>query len=277
MKPKIEMPKNEGPQHEAFTSAWAIRPQSFDRFCKSISSNIKAFMSDDDQDDELPKYTIENGVAVVPLSGVMMRRPGWLVYWGACDTDHFSRMMAKAADDEMCKAIVIDIDSPGGSVIGTPEAAASVMAAREKKPVVAYSGGLMCSAAYWVASQSNAVYASRSAIVGSIGCYSPVYDYSGYYAAEGITVNVIRSGKYKGGNVSGAKVGEEYIANLQRVVDGIGASFRADVKAIRPMIQDDVMEGQEFLGSDCIGAGLVDSVAGYDRAVADASALAAMR
>lgn len=266
--------------HEAFSASWSIRPESFARFCRTVLTGPKSmddWGDEDEQDESKPKYRIENGVAIVPLVGVMMRNPGWLTWYGACDTEWFARLVAKAADDQMCGAIVLDIDSPGGSVMGTPEAAAAVQAANEKKPCLAYSGGLMCSAAYWVGCQASAVYASRSSIVGSIGCYAPIYDYSKWYEEMGVSVDVIRSGKYKGGNVAGAPVGKEYKANLQRVVDGIGAQFRADVKACRPGVAAETMEGQEFLGADAMAAGLVDSVTSYDSAVADAGALVAMR
>lgn len=276
--------KNEKPTvgnlaHESFSGAWSIRPASFDRFCRCLSTTIRAMAVDPDEEDDKdkPKISYVNGVAVVPLYGVMMRNPGWLTYFGAVDVDHFAGMVKAAADNPACNAILLDIDSPGGSVTGTPEAAAAVMDARQKKACMAYSGGLMCSAAYWVGAQAQGVYASRSAIVGSIGCYAPIYDYSKYYADMGVAVDVIRSGKYKGGNVDGAPVGDDYKANLQRIVDGFGAAFRADVKAQRSSVKDETMEGQEFLGSDAVGAGLIDSVAGFERAIADAGALAMMR
>ncbi len=76
------------------------------------------------------------------------------------------------------KAVFLDIDSPGGTVAGTPELAAAVASLNERKPVYAFSSGLMCSAAYWIASQARAIYATPSAQVGSIGVVQAVIDNS---------------------------------------------------------------------------------------------------
>ena len=267
------------PAHEAFANSWCIRPLSYERFLRAIRAaapKARGAVNPEPEDDG-PKCRIENGVGVIPLVGVMMRNPGWLTEFGACDTVAFERAVAKYADDPAVTAILLDVDSPGGSVMGTPEAAEAVTMARSQKPVLAYSGGLMCSAAYWVAARADAVYCSTSAIVGSIGCYAPVYDASRLYAAAGVSVEVIRSGRFKGGNVEGAPISAEYKANLQRIVDGIGAQFRASVTAMRPGVNGETMEGQEFIGGDGIPVGLIDSVAGYPQALADAGALAGLR
>jgi ClpP class serine protease len=91
----------------------------------------------------------------------------------------------------------LDIDSPGGTVAGTPELAAAVSALDQKKPVYAFSSGLMASAAYWIASQARAIYATPSAQVGSIGVVQAVVDRSAAINAAGIKVEVFSVGKYK--------------------------------------------------------------------------------
>ena len=85
-------------------------------------------------------------------------------------------------------AVILDIDSPGGTVAGTPELGAAVAALNGQKPVYAFSSGLMCSAAYWIASQAEAIYATPSARVGSIGVVQTVIDNSARLHAEGIKV-----------------------------------------------------------------------------------------
>jgi capsid assembly protease len=195
---------------------------------------------------------------------------------GACSTTAFTRAVIAAASDASVAAIVIDADSPGGQTLGCLEAASAVRSAASVKPVIAYTGGLMCSAAYWACAGASAVYASRMALVGSIGCYSVVGDTSEYYKAIGVKMHLIKSGANKGDGAFGTPVPESMIKRVQGLVDQIGAMFRDDVRAGRPAVKDDAMEGQEFLGADAIGAGLIDSIASFDQAVADAGALAGM-
>jgi ClpP class serine protease len=117
--------------------------------------------------------------------------------------------------------------------------------AQPQKVVLAYSGGTMASAAYWVGCQAQAVYASQSSIVGSIGCYRVSYDDSNMFENAGVTATLIRSGKFKGGGAPGVPVDKAYIENAQRIVDGVGATFRAEVKMARKAVKPDCMEGQE--------------------------------
>ena len=227
---------------------------------------------------EKPPYTLDGSVAVVPLHGVMMRNPDPIMrFFGATDTGKFAEAVALAVADPQAAAILLDVDSPGGSVSGTPEAAEAVRMARESKPVIAYTGGDMASAAYWVGCQADAVYASQSARVGSIGVYAVMTDMSKMADAAGIKVNVIRSGAYKGAGIPGAPITDDQMAQRQAIVDRLGAAFRADVVAGRGQVDAANMEGQEFIGEDGIAAGLVDAVTGYNGALADAAQFAVIR
>ena len=105
--------------------------------------------------------------------------------------------------------IVLDIDSPGGTVAGTPEAAAQIAAANKVKRVDAWTGNLMCSAAYYLAAGCRGVYAAPSATVGSIGVYLPVVDRSEMYKAMGVKVDIIKSGKYKGMGFPGTSLTDD--------------------------------------------------------------------
>lgn len=265
--------KNELRIQDRLTEPWAIRPAA-----------LHAFLAmDDEREDDMADpvehgMTIESGIAIIPLVGVMMKNPDEIDRMcGACSTTEFTRNVLNAMADTNVKAIVLDVDSPGGQVSGVDEAHAAVRAAAAVKPVVNYTGALECSAALWACCGASVSYCSRMAIVGSIGCYSLIGDTSKYYESAGIKMHLIKSGKNKGDGAFGTPVPESMLKRMQGLVDQIGGMFRADVKAARPGVADETMEGQEFLGADCIGVGLVDSVTSFDRAVADAGALAAMR
>jgi ClpP class serine protease len=116
-----------------------------------------------------PIYTVEDGVAVILIRGVIVRECSAIEaqWFGLCSSSRISEAIEAAEADPAISGILLDIDSPGGECCGTPECADVVAACR--KPVAAWSGGLMASAAYWIGSHSKYVTASRSASVGSIG------------------------------------------------------------------------------------------------------------
>src|SRR5690606_31819803 len=118
--------------------------------------------------------------------------------FGGASTVRTRRAIRSAAADKSVSAIMLLIDSPGGSVSGTSDLADDVANAKKKKPVYAYIEDTCCSAAYWVASQCSAIYANPTAIVGSIGTYMVVADYSRMAENAGVKVHCISTGKYKG-------------------------------------------------------------------------------
>jgi capsid assembly protease len=265
--------KNELRIQDRLSEPWAIRPQSLHSFLAMEDDRMEPM----GKPQEAP-YQVVNGIAVIQLAGVMMKNPDEIdCLCGATSTDAFTAAINAAAADPAVGAIVLDVDSPGGQALGVDEAHAAVVAANARKPVVAYTGGLMCSGAIWACCGAAVTYCSRMAIVGSIGCYSVLGDTSEYFKKAGIKMTLVKSGKHKGDGAYGTPVSDALIARSQNLVDQIGGMFRADVKACRPQVKDDAMEGQEFLGADAVAAGLVDSVTSYERAVADAGALAAMR
>jgi signal peptide peptidase SppA len=224
-----------------------------------------------------PLYAVEDGVAVIPLKGVMMRNPDEIEeFFGATDTARFEKAVAAAAADTAASAIMLDIDSPGGSIGGVPEASEAVRMAVAVKPVIAYTAGDMASAAYWVGSQADLAYLSKSARAGSVGVFAVMMDFSKMFADVGIKVDVIRSGKFKGAGVGGSEITDEQKQQRQEIVDKLGAMFRGEVRGKRT-VDDATLEGQEFIGADAVDAGLADAIADYYRTRADASALARLR
>lgn len=228
------------------------------------------------QEPEAPPYMLTgDGVAIVPLVGVLAHRVGPIEQMsGMTDTDAFSDAVRAAEDDPAVRGIVLAIDSPGGEVSGVPEAAAAVRVA--SKPAIAVADGLAGSGAYWIASQAQAVYASESARVGSIGAYMAVIDQSRAYADAGLSVEVFRSGSHKGAGIPGTSLTAEQREHLQAQTDRAAAMFRASVSDRRPWVSADVMDGRAWYSRDALGLGLVDSLGGVAEAVRDVIRLAAM-
>ena len=182
------------------------------------------------------------------LSGPLIRRPDALESWlfGAVDTEEAIAALHEATERPEVEAILLDIDSPGGTVNGTPELAEAVADASRQKYVYAFSAGLMCSAAYWVGSQADAVYASPSARVGSIGVIIPFLDSAEAFERAGLHMEVFASGKFKGIGLPGTSLTDEQRELLQGEVEEIFADFRAAVLSRGRQIPDEALEGQTF-------------------------------
>jgi len=203
-------------------------------------------------------------IAMIPVKGVLARNPS-LYEMACCDFEDIEQLddMCKIAEsDPEIRGVLLDIDSPGGFVNGTPEMADSVAALAKKKCVIAFTAGMACSAAYWIASQATAVISTRSAIVGSIGVYSALYDLSAYYAEMGVKVEVAtnKEATFKAAGLPGTSLSDEQRANWKASVQRDFDEFAAAVTGARPQIQAESMQGQTFNGKQAKAAGLVDGI-----------------
>ena len=195
-----------------------------------------------------PLLSVEQGVGVIALQGPLMRHPDLFarVLFDATDTEQAIQAIEEAVTRPDIKTVLLDIDSPGGTVNGTPELAQAVAEATKSKPVYAFSAGQMCSAAYWVASQCDAIYATPSARVGSIGVLLPVLDSSEALKNQGLKVEVFAAGKFKSAGMPGVSLTDDQRTLIQSDIEEIAADFKAAVLARGRRIPDDAMEGQSF-------------------------------
>ncbi len=226
---------------------WLITSEALE----AMASSTLAFMDNPpslERKEPHPLLSIENGIGVISISGPMLRRPDLfsILIFGATDTEEIAHAIREASGREDVQAIFLDIDSPGGTVNGTPELAQAVADASRQKYTYAFTSGQMCSAAYWVASQCDAIYAIPSARVGSIGVILPVVDSSEAFSREGLKIEVFAAGKFKSAGAPGTSLTDEQREWLQSDVNEIAADFKAAVLARGRKIPDEAMEGQTF-------------------------------
>ena len=226
---------------------WLIAPDALEHFAARATAYSLGQLRQEEPPTH-PLLAIEGGVGIVTLSGPLIRRPDALESWlfGAVDTEEAIAALHEATERPEVEAILLDIDSPGGTVNGTPELAEAVADASRQKYVYAFSAGLMCSAAYWVGSQADAVYASPSARVGSIGVIIPFLDSAEAFERAGLHMEVFASGKFKGIGLPGTSLTDEQRELLQGEVEEIFADFRAAVLSRGRQIPDEALEGQTF-------------------------------
>lgn len=198
-------------------------------------------------------------LAVIPLAGTLMKHQSST---GGTSTVEVRRKIRAAAGNSEIAGILLQIDSPGGTVAGTDALANEIRQARKAKPVVAQIEDLGASAAYWVASQAAKVYASTAtALVGSVGTLLTVSK-----GAPG-EVAVFRSGPHKGAGLDG-EITEEQSAHLQSLVDGLQAEFSRAVAEGRGMTAGQVAEvasGAIWTADRAKKLGLLDGVQPIER------------
>lgn len=217
-------------------------------------------------------FEVAGNTAVIPIEGIIGRKYSNALYSsGVTSIDVLDRMLSAAEDDDEVDSALLIFDSPGGYSMGVAEVAAHIGRLNEKKPVISYADGLMDSAAYWLASQSYAIYAMPSADIGSIGAYMALLDISRNMELQGLKMEVFKSGRFKAMGLEGTSLTDEQRVMLQAHVDKTAAKFKAMVRAGRAgqKISDDVMQGQSFDTDAALANGLIDSVSTLDEALRD--------
>jgi signal peptide peptidase SppA len=199
-------------------------------------------------------------VAVIPLIGALYNRS----QWGGPSMAAFRANLAAAVANPDVGAVILDIDSPGGTVAGTPETAAAVRAAGAVKPVTAVVDSLAASAAYWIASQAGSIVVSPSAEVGSIGCLVVHMDLSSMLEAEGIKTTIIRSVPAKAEGNPFEPLSADAITAIKGEVDATHADFVRAVAAGRKTSQANVNEtfgqGRTVSAARAVSLGMADRV-----------------
>lgn len=183
-------------------------------------------------------------VAVMPIVGALLPRAEALDRTsGAVSTQQLTAQFDRLAADPSIAAIVLDVDSPGGSTGGVEEFAQRVQDAGARKPVIAIANPIMASAAYWVGSAATELVVAPSAMVGSIGVYSAHADLSAALDKEGVKVTLISAGAKKVLGNEFEPLSDEARAQIQKLVDGFYGLFVKAVARGRGVSQAAVREG----------------------------------
>lgn len=252
--------------------AWSITPQALDHLQNQVASGQTLRI---DADQPTPEAAVQrvpllrnNGktVALVSLHGVVVSRaPGWAEHYGYVNPQNFAAQVRALADDSSVASICLSLDSPGGTVAGTIEAAEAVAYARTRKKVTAVVNDMACSAAFWIASQASEITVTPTAMTGSIGVIITHADYSKMLGTVGIVVNYIRSAAKKALGQPYEPLSEEARAGFQATVDSIHAQFVQAVargrRKAKAVVAESWATGEIWIGADAVTQGLADRVA----------------
>lgn len=212
------------------------------------------------------------GIATIPITGVITQHRSIYSMLGfGTSTTEVTQALRAALDDDSVTAIVLDVDSPGGSVYGVEELAREIYASRAVKRIVAVASGMAASAAYWLASNASEFYASPSSEVGSIGVVQSHSDVSEMLKQQGVHVTLISAGKHKVEGNPFEPLGKEAQDFLQTRTNEYYASFTRSVARGRNVSVEKVRTsfGQGRLLGAAAGraAGMIDGIMTMDQVV----------
>lgn len=260
---------------DEYFGAWAMETAAFAAYWSAMAElDFKTHAVDQARPSAVTKLPAGNGkaVAVIGVDGVMMKQRAST---GGTSTVQLRRDVRAAAADPNVSAILLNIDSPGGTTAGLYDLVADVKAARRKKPVWSQVEDTGASAAYWLAASTGAVFAnSPTSRVGSIGTVLAVYDQSAAAEKAGIRPMVFKTGPIKGVGTPGAAITDEQAAYLQSLVDNAQRHFDEAVMTGRGMNAERlkaVRTGGTFDAPAAKSLGLIDGIRPIEATISELS------
>ena len=269
---------------EFLATPWALMPERLNaltavlgRWAKSepagddILAQVMADREARQTKRQMAQSVSGDGIAVLPLYGIVTQRGNMVDDVsgpGTTSTQMFGAALRQALADESVGQILIDIDSPGGSVYGVAELADQIQSARSRKPVVAIANSLAASAAYWVGCAAGEFYVTPGGEVGSIGVWQSHFDYSQALASEGVTPTLISAGKYKVEGNPYEPLNEDARGFMQSRVDDYYAAFTKAVAKGRGQpvatVRDGMGQGRVLGADSAVEQKMVDGISTFD-------------
>lgn len=245
---------------------WAMKGDALSALLDSMRLLVsaEARSSGNSTTEATPLYDMDGSVAIVPVRGPLSKNG--LSCWGMTIMDSMrglSVALRAAVVDPSVQAILLDVDSPGGTVDGIEELTETVVTVGRCKPLYAYADGLMASAGYWLACNAREIAAPATADVGSIGVVMMQRDVSRSLEDMGIKYNIITAGRYKAAGNAVEPLSEEMRAYLQSGIDDVYELFLQAVEKGRGVSREKVLtmaDGRVFIAGEALKVGLIDQL-----------------
>ncbi|MCX5513370.1 peptidase S46 [Kaistia algarum] len=216
----------------------------------------------------------QDGVAMIPVIGSLVNRGLWLdAYSGMTSYEGIAAQVKAAAADPDVKAILLDIDSPGGEATGMFGLAAAIRSVRDAKRVVAVVNDMAASAAFGIAASADEIVISPTSIVGSIGVVLLHLDRSAEMAQKGIRATLIHAGAHKVDGHPFGPLSAEVAADMQKSVMTFYDRFVETIAEGRQgrltAEQARATEARTYIGAEAIKARLADRMGTFDAVLAE--------
>jgi protease IV len=218
-------------------------------------------------------YSDETGVSVVRMEGTLVT--GEVSGEDFSASEQVGRELRDAADDPMVEAIVLRVNSPGGTPAAAQEIIRDLEYAKTKKPVVVSMGDMATSAAYYVSAHASKIYADPDTFTAGIGVMWTFPDLSRWMSKEGYNVSIVKSGSKKDMGSTSRPITEEEISYAQGIVNASFEEFINDVLVQRQIARSDIEDGRIIRGADAVKINIVDELGNMNDAIEGAKALSA--
>jgi protease-4 len=219
------------------------------------------------KDGGVARPTGHSRIAVVYAEGEIVDGEGDT---GEIGATKFSRELRKLRQDDDVKAIVLRVNSPGGSASAAETIQREIRLIKKVKPIVVSMGAYAASGGYWIAAYGDRIFAEDTTITGSIGVFGVQFDVKKLANDFGLTFDAVKTGKFADAiTISRPKTAEE-LAVFQRMVDWIYGEFITKVAEGRNLKRDfveEIAQGRVWSGVEAKKLGLVDELGGLDQAI----------
>ena len=217
---------------------------------------------------------VKGKVVTVPLHGYISHKATiWSALGFETSSETFGQWVEGLAGNPDVGAIVIDVDSPGGTALGLSGVADKIRSMRGKKPIVAVVNDLMASAAYFIGSAADEIVADPDALTGSIGTISVHMDWSEFLEKEGIKPTIIKAGKFKAEGNPYEPLDDDAKAAWQEMIDEFYESFVSAVAKNRNItaakVKESFGQGRVFKAEKAKSVGMIDRIATLDAVIND--------
>jgi protease-4 len=219
--------------------------------------------------------TDTRGITVVRMEGTMVT--GDVSDEDIVGSEVVGKALRDAADDPLVEAIVIRVNSPGGTPAAAQEIIGDLEYAKTKKPVVVSMGDMGTSAAYYVSAHADKIYANPDTFTAGVGVLWEFSDISSWMEKEGYNVSIIKSGSKKDMGSTARPLSDSEQSYAQKIVDDSFNTFINDVVAERMIARSDIDDGRIIRGADAVKLNIVDEIGNLNDAISGAKAIAASR
>ena len=260
------------------------------RYWDEVESLLRQKTGQKDEDEKLATVTMNDYASAPTGSGsdkVAILFAEGDITDGTSGTDYqiasqtFIKSIRRARDRESVKAVVLRINSPGGSALASEVMLRELQLLRKKKPVVVSMGDVAASGGYYMACAADSIFAEPTTITGSIGVFTVMFNAQKLLNEKfGVTTDGVKNAPYADFPTGSRPLTADEAGRVQRSVDTIYALFKRRVAAARKMGEaavDSIAQGRVWTGQDAVAIGLVDGLGGLDRAIESAAALAKLK
>jgi len=253
------------------TTPWAILPETLQMICgiftaaasghgltaEEIQARIGAA--------QRPNARRSGAVAVLPLHGPIAQRMNMMTaVSGGTSTEMFGKQFRAVMAEPGIGSVVIEVDSPGGTISGVEELATEIFKARGSKPIITQVNSWMASAAFWIGAAADEIVITPGGHMGSVGCIMPHLDVSKRDEKEGVKMTLITAGRFKAEASPFEPLSDEARAALQRDVDEMYGMFVASLARSRGVsaatVRNGFGEGRMVGAKQALELGMADRI-----------------